>query len=370
LVIRTDAADDQLTFTGGAAPSISGAVLVKSGLGTLLANGGRGVQLSGQLFVNGGTFEVNSGIAQTIGTGGTMTDATDVSINAGATLKINMGTAFTGQTFSGVISGGGNLINASKVLTLSGANLFSGTTTVTGGLLTLGNAIALQNSTLDTANSPASSSPTTGLKTTMTTLTFGGLSGDKDFASLFNAANGYTTVTALTLNPSAGASPSYSGAIADGASGMTLTKTGAGTQTLSGANSYSGATTISAGTLKLGANNVLPSTAVSIGTAILDADIRTDTVGTLDVTGAAVINLGAGGTLAFANSRAINSGTWAGTLKISGSFVSGASIKFGTDNTGLTPAQLARISVPGVPTLMLNSNGYLSEVKGTLVSFF
>lgn len=41
---------------------------------------------------------------------------------------------------------------------------------------------------------------------------------------------------------------------------MTLTKTGAGTQVLSGANTYTGDTTLTAGTLTLGANNTLPDT--------------------------------------------------------------------------------------------------------------
>ena len=154
---------------------------------------------------------------------------------------------------------GGNA--GTGVTTLNAANTFSGTTTISGGLLTLSNALALQNSALDTTGSIVSSSATTGLKTTVTTLTLGGLSGDKDLATLFDAANGYSGVTALTLNPQTGKSNTYSGIIADGAAGMSLTKTGPGTQTLSGANTYTGATTLSEGTLilnnatALGGNN-------------------------------------------------------------------------------------------------------------------
>jgi autotransporter-associated beta strand protein len=139
-----------------------------------------------------------------------------------------------------------------------------------------------------------------------------------------------------------------------------LNKTTSGTVTLSGANTYSGATSITEGTLALGAGNTIPdASAITLGAATLDAATFTDTAGTLAVTGAATIHLGSGGTLAFADSSAAD---WAGgTLTITGSFVSGSSLRFGTTANSLTAGQLAQISVPGIHALALNDTGYLIE---------
>jgi autotransporter-associated beta strand protein len=136
-----------------------------------------------------------------------------------------------------------------------------------------------------------------------------------------------------------------------------LTKTTTGMLILLGTNAYVGATTISAGSLVLGANNVLPDNSnISIGAATLDATTRTDTTGTLNVTAAANINLGNGAALTFANSSAVN---WTGTLNISGTFVSGSSIRFGTTSTALTATQLGKISATGFASFSLDSSGFL-----------
>jgi len=155
---------------------------------------------------------------------------------------------------------------------------------------------------------------------------------------------------------------------------LAITKSGTGTWTLSGANTYSGATTINAGTLALGANNVLPSaTAVSIGNGTLDAATYTNkTVGTLTVTavtGNATINLGsASSALAFANSSGT---TWSsGKLQITGTFVPGYSLRFGTNSDGLSATQLTKISAPGGRPVKLDSNGYLRLGGGTLITIF
>ena len=164
-------------------------------------------------------------------------------------------------TISAPISGASGSLNygGTGTLTLSGANTFGGTTTVSGGTLALTNALALQNSALDTTAS-VTGNATTGLQTTQTTLTLGGLTGNKNLADLFTTTSGgYSSVSGLTLNPGTGVTRTYSAAIANGANNMTLTKSGAGTQILSGTNTYTGVTTVSAGTLAITKQAALPS---------------------------------------------------------------------------------------------------------------
>ncbi len=191
----------------------------------------------------------------------TQTNAT-AGVGANRTLTLQ-GVSTGANTISGIIQdnlvSGAGTGTATVALTkggvgtwvLAGANTYSGATTVSAGILSVGNSLAMQNSALDTLNS-ITGDATNGLQTTLATLAMGGLTGNKNLADVFTStAGGYSGVTALTLNPGTGATPSYAAAIADGATGMTLTKSGAGTQTLSGANGYTGATTVSAGRLEV-----------------------------------------------------------------------------------------------------------------------
>jgi len=230
------------------------------------------------------------------------------------------------------------ILTAGKILISTSVNGALGT-----GSVTLNNGSTLEISRQNITNSVVVNSGT--------------ISGENSFLSTISGPitlNGQLTVDSLSTG-----SHEFRG-IVSGAGG--ITKTGlniAGSGLiLSGSNTYSGATIISAGILELGSNNVLPNaSAVSIGNATLNAGTRTDTMGTLDVTSTATINLGAGAALAFANSSAVD---WTGgTLNITGTFVSGASLRFGTNTNGLTRVQLSKISVLGVTSLALDSSGYL-----------
>ena len=133
-------------------------------------------------------------------------------------------------------------------VTLSGSNTFTGSTVISAGTLKVGNNLALQNSALDT-----SGAGTLAFSSGINTPTFGGLTGS---GNLTLPAN----VTALTLNPGTSVSKNYSGVLGSATAGMTLTKTGLGTQALFGANTYTGATNITSGTLALFGSGSINST--------------------------------------------------------------------------------------------------------------
>jgi len=96
---------------------------------------------------------------------------------------------------------------------------------------------------------------------------------------------------------------------------MTLTKTGSGTLVFNTAATYTGGTTLSAGTLRLGAADVLPNSGTfTFAGGILAGNNFGDSIGPLSLTANSTLNLSAGGatpSLTFA------SASWtAGTLTI------------------------------------------------------
>jgi len=334
----------------------------------------------------------NSSITVNAGSSGTLAILSDASMSLQSLLKLNNNLTLatpSGQTLSqlGLISGTGNLnigvpsggltnitvygvsksLNNVGTVRLMNENTFTGNTVVNSGTLNLYNSLALQNSILDTATSATNKIT---LLNGLTTLTLGGLSGGKNMGvasgEMFATSSSYySNITNLTLNPSVEQTPSYSGIIKDGAAGMNLVKTGAGTQTLAGANAYTGTTVIKAGTLKLGASNVLPDTAITLSGGTLDADIYSDTLGPLTVNGSSTLNIGSGGTLVFADSSAT---TWSGPVNITGNFVESSSVKFGTTSGGLTAEQLALLTVNGNKAT-LNSEGYVYVPRGLVIMF-
>jgi len=122
--------------------------------------------------------------------------------------------ASTATTFDGVISGTGALTKTgAATMTLAGTNTFSGGTTISAGTLALGG---------QATGAPAATLGTMGTG-----------------AVIDNAALLFTEPAAITFsNPVSGTG--------------TLTQAGPGTVTLNTTNSYTGGTTISAGTLALG----------------------------------------------------------------------------------------------------------------------
>jgi autotransporter-associated beta strand protein len=161
------------------------------------------------------------------------------------------------SAFSGVIQNAAGTLALTKIgtgtLTLSGANTYRGNTTISGGTLKLGAANVIPDGT-GTGNvvfNPAGGTATFDLNGFSETIN--GLSNSGAGTSIVdNSVSGGPFTLTLGANDQ---TSTFSGAMKNTAGTVALTKIGNGTLTLSGANTYSGDTTISVGTLKLGAAN-------------------------------------------------------------------------------------------------------------------
>ena len=190
-----------------------------------------------------GTFRMN-GRNETVGGLVSTGSGTGVVENASAsavTLTLDVNT--TDRDFSGIIqdgSGGGALSLVKKgtaTQALTGANTYTGGTTINAGTLSINTTSSLGN-------------------------TSGALTIDN--GTLRTTANITTTRTIKlqsansTINVDTGTTYTANGNITDGSAAGTLNKIGLGTLTIGGpANTYSGGTDVSAGTLNVGATSTL-----------------------------------------------------------------------------------------------------------------
>ncbi|ECZ9749349.1 AIDA autotransporter-like protein ShdA, partial [Salmonella enterica subsp. enterica serovar Kedougou] len=277
----TDNAVLELNTGGDFDNAISGSGQVeKSGDGTLTLSGSN--TYTGGTTINGGTLVASN--VEALGSG----DVTD-----NATLALN-----TGGTFDNAISGSGQVVKSGDdVLTLSGANSYSGGTLISDGTLVASNVEALG-------------------------------SGD------------VTDDATLELNTGGTFDNAISG------SGQVV-KSGDETLTLSGTNTYSGGTLISGGTLV--ASNV-------------------EALGTGDVTNDAVLELNTGGTFDNAISgsgQVVKSGDKMLTLSGANSYSGGTLISDGTLVASNVEA-LGTGDVTNNATLELNTGGdFTNNISGS-----
>jgi autotransporter-associated beta strand protein len=342
--------------------------VISSGKAATLTLGGN-VSVLGLLFDSNlnGPVKIGSGSTLSLYASGIDMSAANANVTIGCATALaadqtwNVGSGLM-LTNSGILSGNYNLNKTGAgTLTLTGANTFSGTTTINNGKVKLGGATALQNSAYDTTGSTGA----IGLDVTdYATPTLGGLAGSVDLAT---AITGYSGVTGLPLNPQAGVTVTYGGVIADGSGAMTLTKTGSGTQILTGPNTYSGGTTNTTGTLALGADNVLSTGALVLnggtlgasgGARLLTNAVTLKVASTVDTTGGAItlagaVNTNANVALTIVGANALTltnamlasinvgqSGTSDGHLVVSNYGSLTASAKIVLNNSGATPSTL------------------------------
>ena len=243
------------------------------------------------------------------------TIAANVKLGANQTWTNNSANALT---VSGGISGSGNLTKAgSGTLIVSGTNTYNGTTTLNAGNLTLGQQNAVQNSTLTMAGGTlVFDSAVSGNAFTLGGLAASSSGAGFDIALQNNA--GSPGAVALTVGNNS-ANTTYNGTLSGAGS---LIKTGTGILTLNGNNTYSGVTTVSAGTLQFSAANNLGNGSAT-NTISLGGGTLQSTNGTYDLGANRSIALTAGSTLQANNGTLTVSGnvTGSSTLTLLGSVI-------------------------------------------------
>jgi fibronectin-binding autotransporter adhesin len=365
--------------TGTFGGSISGSGgFTKGGSGLLTLSGSS--TYTGSTFVTGGTLSINAD--DRLGAAPASPTAEHLVVNnavlqttASFTLDANRGIALgptsgsgtgtfevatgTTLTYAGIManngSGTGGLVKTgSGTLVLGGDNTFSGPTLVNAGTLSIN---------ADERLGVAPGSPTAG----HLVLNGGVLHGTADFVLNENrgiAVGPNTGSGSGTISVADGFTVNYDGVIANNGSGVgSLVKAGDGTLVLSGANTYSGSTTINGGTLLLGADNTLPTTTgvVLAAGGTLDISNRLQTITNLD--GDGTLDLGNG------SLTVTGTGTFGGTITGAGNLVTapGSDLTVtGTNNsTGL-------VEVSSNSTLnlgsaeALNANNQVNLAGGTL----
>ena len=321
---------------------------VESGATVRLADTGNGDQFYGysNLTLTGGTFDTN-GMSETMprlnGTGTVTNDKPD------STSTLTLGENNFSNSFSGTIQDGdtGGVIELKKTgtgtLTLSGTNIYSGATSVNAGVLQLTKAAALygNDSTKWTADNIKVAAGATlqinvGGSEEFTSASVGALASYGGFAAgSYLALDTTNASTAEFVCDSAVVDPN------GGANILGLTKLGANALTLTGANTYSGGTILSAGQLNI--NSVS-----AIGT------------GPLTINGGTLGNTSAG-PVALANNNAQN---WNANF----TFVGTQDLNLGAGPVTMSAARTVTVSAGNLTVggNITGAFGFLKNGNGTL----
>lgn len=275
---------DSATQSGVISEDSAGRPLTKIGTGTLTLNAAN--TYTGMTTVSAGTLSLSGGAAiadtgaVTVNSGAKLDLASSETIGslAGAgvvTLNANTLTtgAATSTTFMGTISGAGGLTKqGTGTFTLASTNSYTGTTTVNAGTLSVSGAGSIASTTIFVDNT-ASLNVDGGALSSSAAVTLNDhanltLSGNETIGSLAAGATGTNTTVSLgsgtTLTTGGDNSSTEFQGVISGAGG--LTKAGSGAFSLAGTNTYSGTTTVNAGTLDV-TGSINNSTTVSVNNA-------------------------------------------------------------------------------------------------------
>ena len=269
--------------------------------GTLTVTGGNWNGLgsvTGLVSHPNGTFTIGSTADLTANggysnTGGTLAAAGSTSLLSG---DVSYSGSVTNQTWAGNFNGATSnlLFNVSgQTLTLSNVNDMGGETNIQTGTVRVSTTNGLHNSIVN------ANGGTLGFLTT-TTANIAGLKGSTGIV-LTNGSAGVTLTVGNATNVT-----TYSGVLSG--AGSLVKNGGGGALTLTGANNYTGSTTVHTGTL-------------NVGGSIASNTVTIDSGGTLNVSGSipSTANMLITGNATFSNAlQTVNTISGAGTLALTG----------------------------------------------------
>ncbi len=296
-VVTFDTIDRQLTVTGSIGEQAAGASISKIGSGVLNLSGANNTFTGGITISAGivslrntatkpgaGTISVGASGGLGLGTGGAgFYSAADVDslwnntfsgVSMNATSVVGIDTTAGNFTYSTSQSTRGLTKLGINILTITGVNTYAGNTTINQGTLKAGVAGALPFGA-GKGNVVFDSFETATLDLNGFDVSINGLvqANNNSNSRVVNNATG--TAKTLTLG-NGNATAVYAGVIVNNTAGtgtVAVVKTGSGTQTLRGINTYTGGTTILYGTLTLDFANNATNLLSSTGAVILGGPI-------------------------------------------------------------------------------------------------
>ncbi len=375
----------QFTFLGDSGSNTSTSRAITLAGSTTINTAASGTTAAASSLTLAGTFTTNTGGAKSITFAGGNTGANTVS-----SLLAN---ATDGSVLTVVKNGGGNwaLTNANNSFT-GAFNLNQGTLTVSsikdGG--TVSNIGAGTSIRFGNAASTGILIYTGGVQSTNRTVQIGNNSaapvvGDTGGATIQNDGAGLLTFSATTFNTAADAASGVganrvltlrgsndgkiSGTIqnntvtspATGTATIGVTKEGAGTWTLEGANTYSGATIVSGGTLTISGSRNVAAGAITVGGAATTSVLNLQNTGTYN-TGA--ITMGTVGSTSTVNQSA-GAITTSGSGLIMGNQATPTNTTYALSGGSLTSQIIMGVNTPTggphVTTFNLSGTGSLTS---------
>ena len=319
-------------LTLNAAATYTGATTILGGTLTIGANNATG---------NGGALNLGAGAtlelgANSIKAGLVTTFGISPTVSGTGTINASQGFVFgnTGDIqVSAVLAGAGGLFKAqTNILTLSGASTYTGTTEIQAGTIsfdTIGN-VGGGASALGAPATVEDGIIRTGLTSTSVTLTYTGAGSSSDRIIGMQGTTGGLTINSngtgalalgtiqssnngvktLTLGGSSTGFVNSVALINEAVATINVSKTGAGTWVLNGANTYTGTTTAGAGVLRAGNN--LAFGAVSTVT-LINTDSVLELADGVSIANALTIS-NTGNNKVIQLQSGATSGTWSGNI--------------------------------------------------------